>query len=316
MGKKWTIKTVIKGIFIISLLILNGCGLIKSNEANFDEDRINLVATTTMITDLLEVIGGEQVRVEGLMGPGIDPHGYQASASDVDKMFQADIVAYNGLDLEGQMGRVFSELGNMDKEVFVMEQAINQSAVLDSADEDLNNDPHIWFSVPLWAAAANYVTDALSDYDSINAPYYAENNEAYQTELAHLDGYIRGRIDEVPEQSRYLITAHDAFTYFGDEYGFEVIGLQGLNTQTEAGTRDVSNLAQFIVENEIKAIFIESSVPTRTIESLQEAVQQRGWEVAIGGELYSDALGDASQNAETYLKMYKENIDTIVDALK
>lgn len=316
MLKKLKIKTILPMIFSITIIFLTGCGLINNDETNSEDNRINVVATTTMLTDLIETIGGEEVRVEGLMGPGIDPHGYQASASDVDKMFQADIVAYNGLDLEGQMGRVFSELGNMDKEVLVLEQAIEQNAVLDSDEEDLNRDPHIWFSVPLWVDAADYVANALSDYDPINATYYQENNENYQIELAELDHYIRTRIEEVPEQSRFLITAHDAFTYFGNEYGFEVIGLQGLNTQTEAGTRDVSNLAQFIVKNEIKAIFIETSVPTRTIESLQEAVQQRGWAVEVGGELYSDALGDASQNAETYLKMYKQNIDTIVDALK
>lgn len=316
MGNKFKNKAVLTTSFLFFLFFLFGCGLINTDVADPEDDRINIVATTTMITDLLEVIGGEQVNVQGLMGPGIDPHGYQASASDVDKMFQADIVAYNGLDLEGQMGRVFSELGNMNKEVFVMEEAVEQTFILDSDDEDLNVDPHIWFSVPLWSEAADYVTDALSDYDPVNASYYAENNETYQAELEDLDHYIRRRTEEVNEQSRYLITAHDAFKYFGDEYGFEVIGLQGLNTQTEAGTRDVSNLAQFIVENEINAIFIETSVPTRTIESLQEAVQQRGWEVEIGGELYSDALGDASQDAETYLKMYKQNIDTIVDALK
>ncbi len=304
------------GNLLLVLFVLVGCREFTNDATDSNDGRINVVATTTMITDLLEIIGGNRIQIEGLMGPGIDPHGYQASASDVDKMFQAEIVAYNGMDLEGQMGRVFSELENLDKTVLVMEEAINQMAILDSDEEDLHMDPHIWFSVPLWAETADYVTASLSDYDSENAYYYEENNAQYQEELQMLDTYIRNRVEEVQEQSRYLITAHDAFKYFGEEYGFEVVGLQGLNTQTEAGTRDVSNLAQFIVENEIKAIFIETSVPTRTIEALQEAVQQRGWHVEIGGELFSDALGDSSQDAETYLKMYKHNIDTIVDALK
>lgn len=316
MGKTRKYQRLLIMFFVLVGIFLNGCGLVRNDETQTEDNRIKIVATTTMLTDLVEIIGGEQVNVEGLMGPGIDPHGYQASASDVDKMFQADIVAYNGLELEGQMGRVFSELGKMDKEVFVLEQAVDQVAVLDSDEEDLNRDPHIWFSVPLWAEATDYIANSLSDFDSKNASYYTENNKKYQKELKELDDYIRTRIEEVPKQSRYLITAHDAFKYFGVEYGFEVIGLQGLNTQTEAGTRDVSNLAQFIVENEIKAIFIETSVPTRTIESLQQAVQQRGWAVEIGGELYSDALGDELNDAETYLKMYKQNIDTIVDALK
>lgn len=209
-----------------------------------------------------------------------------------------------------------NELENLNKEVFILEDALPDSSILDSQDEDLPIDPHIWFSVRLWSEAANYITESLVAYDSENADYYNENNEAYQSELEELDQYITTRIEKVPKDSRYLVTAHDAFQYFGHEYGFEVIGLRGLNTQTEAGTRDVSNLANFIVEHQIKAIFIESSVPTRTIESLQEAVQQRGWNVEIGGELFSDSLGDESQNAETYLKMYQHNIDTITDALK
>lgn len=309
-----------------AVLVLVGCG--SENEVGGPGNRSNnetgestngetieIVATTTMITDLVKIIGGDQVEVSGLMGPGIDPHGYQATASDVSDMQAADIVVYNGMHLEGQMGEVFSELEAADKTVFVLEEVISEEDMLDSDDESLPVDPHIWFSVPLWTQASDYITASLSEYDPEHAEYYQSNNEAYQAELEELDTYIRERVEEVPENSRYLVTAHDAFNYFGDEYGFEVVGLQGLNTQTEAGTRDVSDLAQFIVDQEINAIFIESSVPTRTIESLQEAVEQRDWEVEIGGELYSDALGDEEQDAETYIKMYKQNIDTIVSAL-
>ena len=308
------------------VLVLVGCGSEddvggpdngSNNETgeSTNGETIEIVATTTMITDLVKIIGGDQVEVSGLMGPGIDPHGYQATASDVSDMQAADIVVYNGMHLEGQMGEVFSELEASDKAVFVLEEVIAEEDMLDSDDESLPVDPHIWFSVPLWTQASDYITDSLSEYDPEHAEYYQSNNEAYQAELEELDTYIRERVEEVPENSRYLVTAHDAFNYFGNEYGFEVVGLQGLNTQTEAGTRDVSDLAQFIVDQEINAVFIESSVPTRTIESLQEAVEQRGWEVEIGGELYSDALGDEEQDAETYIKMYEQNIDTIVGAL-
>lgn len=300
-------------LLLFIALFLVGCN--NDGDTSNSDGTIEVVATTTMLTDLIEVIGGQQVSVEGLMGPGIDPHGYQASASDVDKMSSADIVAYNGMHLEGQMGEVFSQINELGKDVIALEVAMDTAQILDSDDEDMPVDPHIWFSVPLWETAGEYVASFLIEYDPDNAEYYQGNFEAYRVELEELDTYIRERVEEVPEQSRYLITAHDAFKYFGNEYGFEVVGLQGLNTQTEAGTRDVSNLAQFIVDNEINAIFIESSVPTRTIESLQEAVAQRGWTVEIGGELYSDALGDESQDAETYLKMYKQNIDTIINAL-
>lgn len=299
-------------LFILIPFLLAGC----KSEVDEDTNGMNIVVTTTMLTDLVEIIGGEHVQVTGLMGPGIDPHGYQASASDVNAMYEAEIVVYNGLDLEGQMGRVFSELENLNKMVFTLENVMEDSETLDTDTESIAVDPHIWFSVPLWQKSADYIAHSLAEYHPEQADDYLANNEAYQEELTELDAYIRNRVEEVPENSRYLVTAHDAFQYFGLEYGFEVVGLQGLNTQTEAGTRDVSKLAQFIVENEIKAIFIETSVPTRTIESLQEAVQQRGWEVEIGGELHSDSLGDATQDADTYLKMYKQNIDTIVDALK
>lgn len=311
MSKKKYIKRLIISILALTFALV-GC---RQDEI-VESDGINIVATTTMLTDLIETIGGEHVQVTGLMGPGIDPHGYQASASDVNAMYEAQIVAYNGMDLEGQMGQVFSELENIDKTVFALENIMEADEMLDSEEETMAYDPHIWFSVPLWARASEYIADSLAEYDPEQANDYLENHTNYEKKLMELDAYIRSRVEEVPENSRYLVTAHDAFQYFGDEYGFEVVGLQGLNTQTEAGTRDVSNLASFIVENEIKAIFIETSVPTRTIESLQEAVQQRGWAVEIGGELHSDSLGDASQNAETYIKMYRQNIDTIVDALK
>lgn len=309
-------KIQIKWISIsLIIFLLAGCK-INDNQHETTNDDIQIVATTTMLTDLLNEIGGERVQVNGLMRSGIDPHGYQPTASNVNAIYETDIVAYHGMHLEGQMGRVFSELENIDKQVFVLEETIHDSDMLDSEDEELPVDPHIWFSVPLWAEAAEYITQSLSAYDSENAEYYAENNANYQEELKVLDHYIRERVREVPENSRYLVTAHDAFQYFGEEYGFTVIGLQGLNTQTEAGTRDVSQLASFIVEHKIKAVFIESSVPTRTIESLKEAVERQGWDVVIGGELFSDSLGDTTQNAETYLKMYRKNIDTIVNALK
>lgn len=315
--KKNTFKKLFLSFSIlITGILLIGCSTAEEGEGSQEGEKIQIVATTTMIKDLIEVIGQDQVEVQGLMGPGIDPHGYNATASDVNNMTDADIVAYNGMELEGQMGDVFSELNRQDKEVFVLEEVIPESEVLESQDEGLTVDPHIWFSVPLWKQASDYIEESLKTYDPDNASYYEDNNAAYQQELDELDTYVRERVEEVPEESRYLVTAHDAFSYFGHEYGFEVVGLQGLNTQTEAGTRDVSQLATFIVDKKIPAIYIESSVPTKTIESLQEAVSQRDWEVEIGGELFSDALGDAEQDAETYLKMYRQNIDTIVDSLK
>lgn len=304
----------------ISIVIfLAGCaaGNEADNEAGSQQDGpLKIVTTTTMMTDLVQQIGGEHVNVEGLMGPGVDPHGFQASASDVINMMEADVVAYNGLNLEAQLGEVFSGLGQQGKTVFVLEDGLPKENLLSSQEESIAYDPHIWFSVENWKLGANYIAEQLSATDPANEADYQRNNQEYQQELDELSIYITERVEEVPEESRYLITAHDAFLYFGEEFNFEVVGLQGLNTQSEAGTRDVSELAQFVADNQIKAIFVESSVPTRTVESLQDAIHQQGWDVSIGGELFSDALGDKTQNAETYIKMYQSNIDTIVDALK
>lgn len=308
------LKKLIVGILMI-MLFLQGCTTMDTSDVRETTDKIQVVATTTLIADLIEQIGGDHVDVESLMGPGIDPHGYQATARDNTRIFNAHIVAYNGLDLEGQMGEVFSVLSDADKTVIVIEEGIHQADLLASADIDSAYDPHIWFDVNLWKDAATHVTEELKAYDPFNSIDYERNNENYQTDLDRLDAYIKGRVEEVPEDRRYLITAHDAFSYFGEAYGFEVIGIQGLNTQTEAGTGDISRLAIFMTEKELKALFIETSVSTRNIEALMDAVKARGHQVELGGELFSDSLGDVDQNAETYIKMYRRNIDTIVDSL-
>ena len=301
-------------IFLLGIsLFLAGC---QQNEATSQEEsgKLKVVATTTMLTDLINQIGGDTIEVEGLMGPGIDPHGYQASSSDVNKLMSADVVAFNGLHLEGKLGEVFENLEKQGKTLFVLEDAIADEHLLLSEDGAV--DPHIWFSIENWQLAADYITNQLSEADPDNEAFYRSNHESYKEELINLEAYVTERISELTVDQRYLVTAHDAFRYFGESFDFEVVGLQGINTQTEAGTADVSALAQFITEKEIKALFIESSVSTRTIEALQEAVRTRGWEVEIGGELFSDALGDSSQDAETYVKMFHRNIDTIVDGLK
>ena len=301
-------------IFLLGIsLFLAGC---QQNEATSQEEsgKLKVVATTTMLTDLINQIGGDAIEVEGLMGPGIDPHGYQASSSDVNKLMSADVVAFNGLHLEGKLGEVFDNLEKQGKTLFVLEDAIADEHLLLSEDGAV--DPHIWFSIENWQLAADYITNQLSEADPDNEAFYRSNHESYKEELINLEAYVTERISELTVDQRYLVTAHDAFRYFGESFDFEVVGLQGVNTQTEAGTADVSALAQFITEKEIKALFIESSVSTRTIEALQEAVRTRGWEVEIGGELFSDALGDSSQDAETYVKMFHRNIDTIVDGLK
>ena len=300
-------------ISLIASLFLTACQ--KADQKN-ESDTLNIVATTTMLADLTKVIGGEHVNVDGLMGPGIDPHLYQASAGDVTLMQNADVVVYNGLHLEGKMGEIFESLTDRGSKVICIEDGLPKDQLLSWEDDSSVHDPHIWFDVSLWKSAAKTVADQLSEADPDYSPYYKKNLEAYMSELESLDTYIKERVKEIPKEQRVLITAHDAFQYFGKAYGLEVRGLQGISTDAEAGTADVSSLADFITQRKIKAIFVESSVPPKTIEALQAAVKSKGFDVTIGGELYSDSLGGVDSGAETYLLTVKANVDTIVEALK
>lgn len=295
------------------LIALSACQ--KSGEQLGKQEggkKFNVMATSTMLTDLAKVIGGEKADVKGLMAAGVDPHLYQPTAGDITKLQEADMVVINGLHLEGQMGEVFSKLESAKKLVAEVGTAIPEDKLL--AFDESPHDPHIWFSVENWKLAARNVTDTYIKLSEKDKAYFEANYEKYIKELDELDKYIKEQIALVPEQARVLITAHDAFNYFGRDYGFEVRGLQGISTESEAATSDVTELADFIVENKIKAIFVESSVPKKNIEALQEAVKAKGFDVTIGGELYSDSLGTGA--AETYIGMFKENIDTIVGALK
>lgn len=309
---------LMKKFAIICLLTSLVIGLVGcSNETDKVEDgKMNIVTTTTMLYDLAKNIVGDKANVEALMGPGIDPHMYQASAGDVNTMQEADIVIYNGLHLEGKMGDIFAALSKQDRNVICASDTVDHAELLADENNPDIYDPHIWFDVNIWKVVAQHVGDQLSVFDPENAETYAANLENYLVQLDELDEYIRSRAEELTPEHRILVTAHDAFRYFGKAYGFEVKGLQGISTDAEAGTADVSNLATFIAETGIKAIFIETSVPPKNIEALQAAVKAKGFEVAIGGELYSDSLGDEASGDDTYIKTCMANIDTIVNALK
>lgn len=302
-------------ILVVALigLFAVGCG---SESAVDDNGSYNVIATTTIIADVVEQIGGEYVNIESLMGPGVDPHLYKASAGDVTKMQNADIVMYNGLHLEGKMGDIFENLQGGDKIIVAAAETIDKDELLDFITVPGSYDPHVWFDVAMWEEASENIYKGLVELDPDNEENYKKNYEAYKGELEELEDYIVTRIEELPEEKRILITAHDAFQYFGKAYGFQVKGLQGISTDAEAGTSDVRDLADFIVENEVKSIFVESSVSRKNIEALQEAVKAQGFDVEIGGELYSDSTGDAGTDAETYIGTFKANIDIIVDALK
>lgn len=299
-------------ITLVILLLIIGCGKKEKKESG----KLNVVTTTTMITDLVKNISGDKIEVKGLMGSGVDPHLYKASEGDVSKLFNADVVIYNGLHLEGKLEEVFEKMKHQNKKTIVVSDVIDKSNLISSELFASNYDPHIWFDINNWVKITNYVAEKLGEIDAKNAVFYKEKAKVYLDELTALNNEIAIKINELPEEKRVLVTAHDAFNYFGRQHKFNVVGLQGLSTATEAGVQDVQKLAKFIIENEVKAIFVETSVPKRTIEALQAAVKSKGQEVVIGGTLYSDALGNAGTEEGTYLGMYKANVHTIVDALK
>lgn len=277
--------------------------------------RIRVVATTGMIADIVREVGGDRLSVAGLMGPGVDPHLYKASEGNVILMAGADIVFYNGLHLEGKMAEVFEKMGGRVRSVAVTD-GIDRALLLRPPEFEGAYDPHVWFDVALWETAVERVAASLEGIDPVHAEGYRARASSYLAKLEDLHAYVKKRAAEVPSGSRVLITAHDAFNYFGRAYGFEVRGLQGVSTVTEAGTGDIRTLALLIVERRIPAVFVETSISPRTVEALREAAAARGYTVEIGGGLFSDALGDPGTPEGTYIGMVRHNIDTIVDALK
>lgn len=304
----------LKKIFSVLLVLAMFFSMLTVTFA--EQKKINLVATTTMLADLAMQIAGDTADVTALMGAGVDPHLYQASAGDVSKLQNADVVLYNGLHLEGKMGDIFANLTNSGKNIICAQDGIDKELLLADEEDAELYDPHIWFDANIWKQVANWVAAEMIKLYPENEQLYSDNLAAYSKELDDLNTYINEQIQLIPEQSRIMITAHDAFRYFAKAYGIEVKGLQGISTEAEAGTADISSLADFIVDRKIKAIFIESSVPTKTIEALQAAVKAKGFETNIGGELYSDSLGDEASGHETYIKTVKANVDTLVGALK
>lgn len=308
-------KNVLLVILVVSFLISACATGSGESELPIGERTINVVTTTGMIADITKNIGGDRVQVISLMGPGVDPHLYKASEGDVQRLQQADVIFYNGLHLEAQMGDVLERLNEFGIKTVAVTDKIDRALLESPPQFQGNYDPHVWFDVTLWMKAVEQVKATLVEMDPDSGSTYEANAEAYLAELEDLHQYVLDQAGSIPAEQRILITAHDAFNYFGRAYGFEVRGLQGISTEAQAGTADVQALADFIVENEIPAIFVESSVPQRNVEAVQAAVQAQGFEVSIGGSLFSDAMGSEGTPEGTYLGMVRHNIDTITTAL-
>jgi manganese/zinc/iron transport system substrate-binding protein len=309
------VKSVLRFILLVSLLLSACATSIGGSDIPIAERTINVVTTTGMIADIVKNIGGERVQVTALMGPGVDPHLYKASEGDVLRLQEADIIFYNGLHLEAQMGDVLERINEFGKKTVAVTDLIDRSLLESPPAFQGNYDPHVWFDVTLWMKAAEQAAQTLIEMDPSSRSKYEANAQAYLSRLEELHRYVREQANSIPAEQRVVITAHDAFNYFGRAYDFEVRGLQGISTEAQAGTADVQELTGFIVEREIPAIFVESSVPQRNVEAVQAAVRARGFNVKIGGSLFSDAMGSEGTPEGTYIGMVRHNIDTIVTAL-
>ena len=265
-----------------------------------------------MIADLVSNIGGKHVAVTALMSTGVDPHLYKATQGDLRRLSNADIIFYNGLHLEGKMQDIFNKLARK-KAVYAVAEKIAPTSLIQHGQHP---DPHIWFDLSLWQQAGNHVLEALIEQDPSHKSDYQKQANNYLNEMQKLNQWVVQQIQNVPQKQRILITAHDAFGYFGKAYDIKVMGLQGISTAAEFGLQDIKNLKDVIVQNRVKAVFVESSVSPRFIESLVAGVKAEGHNIVIGGELYSDAMGPVGTPTDNYFGMVKHNVKTIVKALK
>ncbi|MCC5846641.1 MAG: zinc ABC transporter substrate-binding protein [Verrucomicrobia bacterium] len=305
-------KQTIQSIFSLCvLLLLSACG--GGGDAVDPDDRPRILVTVGMLTDVVREIAGDAARVEGLMGEGVDPHSFHPAASDVRRIQGADMIFYVGHHLEGRLQGTFVSLAKRDRKVAAMGEKLDSEHLL--LDEDGNIDPHLWMDVSLWIEISGHVRDQLTAWLPESAETFATNHDAWVAQLEALDREIQDIIATIPVESRILITAHDAFGYFGRRYEVEVMGIQGLSTESEAGLRHLNRLVDLIVAQNIPAVFVESSVADRNVRALVEGAASRGHAVVIGGELFSDAMGAPGTPEGTYPGMIRHNARTIANAL-
>lgn len=308
-----------KKFFSVLVLLLGAAGIAfsggRSEETTPERSYpITVVATTGMIGNIVEEVGGDFVSVTTLMREEVDPHLFRPTRADVERLQRADIVFYNGLMLEGRMGDTLVQVAR-SRPVYAVTELIEEDVLLEDDEYEEAWDPHLWMDVRLWMKAVDVVVEALSGYDPDNARSYRENADRYLEELDELDQYVRRIVVTIPESRRVLVTAHDAFGYFGEAYGLTELGVQGISTESEAGLEDINSLVRFVVDNGVSAVFAETTVPDRALQAVIEGAAARGHTVSIGGELFSDAMGPAGTYEGTYIGMIDHNATTIVRAL-
>ena len=284
----------------------------KRKTAGSTDGKIDIVTTIAQIAEPISIIGGDHVAVESLMGAGVDPHLYRATQGDIKKLEDSDIVFYSGLNLEGNMGEVFESISSKKPAIGIAESIPEENRL---KDEDGAVDPHAWFDIELWKIALETATEELMKFAPEHADEFNVNKESYFKELDALLAESKEKLSQIPEEKRVLVTAHDAFGYFGRAYDIEVVGLQGLSTEDEIGISDIDDTINILMEYKIPAVFVESSINQNSIKAVIEGAGKQGLDVNLGGELYSDAMGDAGTEEGTYIGMYKHNVNTIHKAL-
>jgi manganese/zinc/iron transport system substrate-binding protein len=301
---------------LFALACVAFCAGCAANAAEPRAERPRVVATVGMLADAVRVIAGNRVEVVGLMGPGVDPHLHKPTRRDVRALASADLVVYVGLTLEGRMADALARLRHSGRRVIAVGESLPPELLRHADDEGHGSlDPHVWMDVALWAHCVGQIADALAELDPAGAKLYQQNAAAYQQELSQLDAYIREVIGSIPERQRHLVTGHDAFGYFSRAYGIPVHSVQGITTESEAGLADITELVRFLVENDVPAIFVETSVSPRNLQAVLAGAAARGARVAIGGELFSDATGPAGTYEGTYIGMMDHNATVIARAL-
>lgn len=289
-------------------------GLAATFPASAKAERLNVVTTTAHLADVASLVGGERVQAESLFGPGVDPHLYKPARSDMARLLSADLVLANGLHLEAQFEGVFAQIERA-KPLVLVGDWLDGARLLASADYPGRNDPHIWMDPALWSGVVDIVRDALIEQDPEGRPAFEEGARVYKARIAEFAAYAATAMEGIAPERRVLVTAHDAFAYFGRAFDIEVMGIQGMSTESEAGLRRIEDLTALLAERKIDAVFVESSVPPANIRALVEGTRARGHDVEIGGELYSDALGAPGTYEGTWLGMIDHNVTTISRAL-
>ncbi len=300
----------------VSLMLPGVTSISRASEAASNEHKpYQIVATVGMISDIVSQVAGDRAEVAGLMGEGIDPHLYKPTRTDIAKLMKADVIFYNGLMLEGKMADALVRAATSGKRVYAVTELLDEQYLMEPEDMEGHYDPHVWMDPSAWAKSVEVVRDKLIEFDPAGEQVYTDNADDTIERILELHAYAEKVLATVPEGERVLVTAHDAFNYFGRTFGYEVVGIQGISTESEAGVQDIENLVDLLVTRNVKAVFVESTVSQRNINALVAGAKARGHSVVVGGELFSDAMGEPGTYEGTYLGMIDHNATTIAKAL-